>query len=53
MLVQEDVELVEVHMCQFGMVAFDKSGEVFVRKRAKVLFDSEVNIVKHKTCNIF
>jgi hypothetical protein len=37
MLVQEDVDLVEVDMCEFGMVANDELGEGFVRKRTKVM----------------
>ena len=37
MLIKEDVELVEVDMCDFGMVASDEYGEALVCKRTKLL----------------
>ena len=40
MLLKEDVELVEVDMCHFGMVGSDELGEALVRKRTKVLTNS-------------
>ena len=40
MLLKEDVELVEVDMCNFGMVASDEYGEALVRKRTRVLTNS-------------
>ena len=40
MLLQEGVELVEVDMCDFGMVASDEFGEALVRKRTKILTNS-------------
>ena len=40
MLLQEGVELVEVDMCDFGIVASDEFGEALVRKRTKILTNS-------------
>ena len=40
MLLREDVELVEVDMCDFGMTASDEFGEALVRKRTKILTNS-------------
>ena len=40
MLLREDVELVEVDMCNFGMTASDEYGEALVRKRTKILTNS-------------
>ena len=40
MLLKEEVELVEVDMCDFGMTASDEYGEALVRKRTKVLTNS-------------
>ena len=37
MLLRDDVELVEVDMCDFGMTATDEFGEALVRKRTKIL----------------
>ena len=41
MLLQEDVELVQVDMCDFGMVASDEFGEALVRKRIKILVNAD------------
>ena len=52
MLLKEDVELVEVDMCDFGMVASDEFGEALVRKRTKVLTNaSEVARRIARKCN--
>ena len=40
MLLKEDVELVIVDMCDFGMVSTNKYGEALVRKRTKILTNS-------------
>ena len=40
MLLKEEVELVDVDMCDFGMTASDELGEALVRKRTKVLTNS-------------
>ena len=41
MLLREDVNLVEVDMCDFGMKSSDAEGEVLVRKRTKILANSD------------
>ena len=40
MLLRQDVELIEVDMCSFGMAANDEYGEALVRKRTKILTNS-------------
>jgi hypothetical protein len=40
MLLRQDVELIEVDMCSFGMAANDEHGEALVRKRTKILTNS-------------
>ena len=40
MLLREDVELVEVGMCNFGMTSSDAEGEGLVRKWTKILTNS-------------
>jgi hypothetical protein len=40
MLLREDVELVEVDMCNFGMTSSDAEGEGLVRKRTNILTNS-------------
>ena len=40
MLLKEDVELIEIDMCDFGMTATDELGEALVRKRTKMLTNS-------------
>ena len=40
MLLKEDVELVEVDMCNFGMESEDDGGKGLVRKRTKILTNS-------------
>ena len=37
MLLREDVELVEVNMCNFGMTSSDAEGEGLVRRRTNIL----------------
>ena len=39
-LLREDVELVEVDMCYFGMTSSDAEGEGLVRKRSNILRNS-------------
>ena len=41
MLLKEDVDLVEVDMCDFGMKSVDDKGEGLVRKRTKILTNSQ------------
>ena len=41
MLIKEDVELVEVDMCDFGMKSEDAEGVGLVRKRTKILTNSQ------------
>ena len=41
MLLRDDVNLVEVDMCNFGMMSSDAEGEGLVRKRTKILTDSD------------
>ena len=40
MFLREDVELVEVDMCNSGMMSSDAEGEGLVRKRTKILTNS-------------
>ena len=40
MFLREDVELVELDMCNFGMTSSDAEGEGLVRKRTKILINS-------------
>ena len=41
MLLRDDVNLVEVDMCDFGMMSSDAEGEGLVRKRTKILTNSD------------
>ena len=42
MLLRDDVNLVvEVDMCDFGMMSCDAEGECLVRKRTKILTNSD------------
>jgi hypothetical protein len=41
MLLRDDVNLVEVDMCNFGMMSSDAEGEGLVRKRTKILTNSD------------
>ena len=41
MLLKEDVTLVEVDMCDFGMKTSDADGEGLVRKRTNILTNSD------------
>ena len=40
-VLREDVKLVEVDMCNFGMKSSDAKGEGLVRKRTKILTNSD------------
>ena len=41
MLLRDDVNLVEVGMCDFGMMSSDAEGEGLVRKTTKILTNSD------------